>query len=278
MSRKRLSIHLIRVVVVVAILAATGLLGVPTVYAGGGDNNDETNPQVGAVGLGDYNNDGDYKDSNDLYYAVESAKGFWHEIYWAGWWSYGSWIRWDERAYEEYFKREVCGGLDSSYADGVDICWFQGHSNDWAVEDELVLSFIDETHDDEYLEHWEARWGDWDAEWMLIHTCKLFHSDYRSYWSLARRCHLICSASSNMWDSDDGERVAELLIDSGSSDVAYTVKYSWFHGLDWHQHFVTLYVMGENKDCGNDYIWGQGPVCADPPRDSTYYYWWYFCL
>jgi hypothetical protein len=275
MSRKRLSIYLIRVVVVVAILAATGLLGVPSVYGGGGDDNDETYPEVGVVGMGDYNDDGDYKDSNDLQYAVQSAKGFYYELRYVAGWS-REFYEMDSDVYERYFKREICGGEDSEYADACDICWFQGHSNDWA-EPQLTLSFVETGEDDKYLEYWEARWGDWDAEWMLIHTCKLFHSDWRSYWSLARHCHLICSAKTDMWDSNDGESVGERLIDSGANDVAYTVKYSWFYGLNWRQHFVTLYVMGENQECGNDYIWGQGQVCDDPPRDSTYYYWTYFC-
>jgi len=266
---------LIRVVVVIAILVATGLLGVPSVYGGSGDDNDTTYPEVGAAGMGDYNNDGDYKDSGDLKYAVSSAYGFKDELHdEAGWTT--RYYKTNNNVYEEHFKKESYGGVDYSYADACDICWYQGHSNDWA-KPQLTLSFVNTAHDDKYLEYKEARWGDWDAEWMLIHTCKLFHSDWRSYWSAARYCHLICSASSNMWDSNDGRSVAELLIDSGPGDVAYTVKYSWFHGIDLRQWFVSLYVMGENQQCGSDYIWGQGQVCADPPRDSTYYYWTYFC-
>jgi len=276
MSRKSLSIHLIRVILAVAILAATGFLRVPTAYAGDGDDNDETYPEAGAVGMGDYNNDGDYKDDNDLQYAVQSAYEFYFELcyYGPGWTP--RFCETGMSAHEEQFKRESYGGLDSTHADACDICWFQGHSNDWA-KPQLTLSFVNTAYDDKFLEYFEARWGDWDAEWMLIHTCKLFHSDYRYYWSAARYCHLICSASTNMLDSNDGEVVAERLIDSGANDVAYTVKSSWFYGLNWRQHFVTLYVMGENQECGNDYIWGQGQVCADPPRDTTYYYWTYFC-
>ncbi|MFO7774108.1 MAG: DUF6345 domain-containing protein [Dehalococcoidia bacterium] len=271
---------------VVALLAATGLLGAPTVHAGDGDYNDETNPSVGAVGLGDYNGDGDYKDAGDLYYAVQSATGFYNYLYDnAGWDSNENFRRFDNAAWEKHLKRHDYdyGGWDILYADDVDICWFQGHSAsvwDGFGSYHHALSFIDTTHDDKYLQYWEAKWGDWDLEWMFIHSCKILSDENRGWWARARNgIHLICGAKTMMQDRNDGGNVADYLIDDGLFDWARTVKWSWFHGCDIRQSSaVTLCVIGETHECGDDYIWGQGPVCADPPRDSTYNVWTYYCV
>jgi len=264
---------------VVAILAASRLLVTEMVYAGGGDSNDETNPSVGAVGMNNY-------DRKPLNNAVKSASGFYNYIYNnAGWDSWENFLKLDNAVYEKYFKRHDYdyGGWDILYADDVDICWFQGHSA--SVQDIFgnyyrALSFIDEEHDDKYLQYWEAKWGDWDVEWMLIHACKILSDHNRPKWTYARKgVHLICGAKSIMHDRNDGGNVADYLIDDfGWWDYAHTVKWSWFHGCDINQSSdVTLCIIGENHECGDDYIWGQGPVCADPVRDSTYNVWTYYC-
>ena len=273
MSRKRLSIHLIRVVLVVSILAATGLLGTSTVYA---DDGDET---VGAEGLNNYD--------APLYHAVESAEGFHDYLCDNSCYDCSdnsdSFFEQDDDAHEEHFKRNdntyyYYGGLDYLYADNVDICWFQGHSS--PNRPHQALSFIDTSHDDKYLEYWEAKWGDKDLEWMFIHSCEILSDENRGWWAWARNgIHLICGAKSIMHDCNDGGNVADYLVDDpGWWDFAHTVKWSWFHGCDINQwDDVILCVIGENQECGDDYIWCEGSVCDDPPLDSTYSVWTYYC-
>jgi len=275
MNRKLFSIHLVRVVLVVSMLAATGLLGTSTVYA------DDYDDSVGAVGLGDYNGDGDYEDSGDLDYAVESAEGFYDYLrLYSCYDCSDSFFRRDNYAWEKFFKRDdgSYGGWDFMYADDVDICWFQGHSS--AAKPHQALSFIDTTHDDEYLECSEAKWGDWDLEWIFLHTCEILSDANRPYWAWARNgIHLICGAKTLMQDRLDGANVADYLVDDpGLLDWAHTVKDSWFYGCDLHQSSaVTLCVIGETHECGDDYIWCEGSVCDDPTRDSTYNVWTYYC-
>jgi hypothetical protein len=269
MSRKRLSIHLIRVVLVVSVLAATGLLGTSTVYADDGDES------VGAAGLNDY---------ILVYHAVESAEGFYDYLIDNSCYDCDdSYFMQDEDVYEEHFKKSAYGGLDYLYADDVDICWFQGHSA--SVKDiygnyHHALSFIEDDYDDEYLEYWEAEWGDKDIEWMLIHSCKILSDENRGWWAWARNgIHLICGAKTTMHDRNDGGNVADFLVDDpGLFDWAHTVKDSWFEGCDLHQSDdVILCVIGETHECGDDYIWCEGEVCDDPQRDSTYNVWTYYC-
>jgi hypothetical protein len=271
---------------VVAILAASGLLGASMVYATSKDYNDATNPSVGAVGLGDYNQDGDYYDTpDDLRYAVSSATGFYTWLYSRGWNSYETFFFADNEACERYFKRHDAGygGVDIYYADGVDICWFQGHSALVGYPGlHHALSFINTMHDDKYLEWFEAKWGDWDLEWMFLHTCKILSDENWNwiYWQCALSgIHLICGAATTMHDCRDGPSVASLLTKDSYYDEARSVKYSWFHGCDYRQASdVLLRVMGGSYECGNDYIWGQGPVCADPPPPGDYSpLWEYYC-
>jgi hypothetical protein len=105
---------------------------------------------------------------------------------------------------------------------------------------------------------------------MFLHTCSILSDENWNwiYWQCALNgVHLICGAATHMHDyGDDGYHVAGLVTKDSLFDEAHTVKYSWFHGCDVHQTSdIVLRVMGATYECGDDYIWGQGPVCADPP-------------
>lgn len=271
MSRKPFSIHLIRVVLVVSILGATGLLGTSTVYADDGDES------VGAVGLNNYR-------LYPLLHSVESAEEFYDYLTDNSCYACSdSYFMQDEDVYEEHFKMSAYGGKDYLYADDVDICWFQGHS-DWKTDkygnEHKALWFIEDDYDDAYLEYWEAKWGDKDLEWMLLHCCRILSDENRGWWAWARNgIHLICGAKTTMQNRIDGGNVADYLVDDpGWYDWAHTVKWSWFHGCDINQSSaVTLCVIGETHECGDDYIWCEGEVCDDPQRDSTYNVWTYYC-
>jgi hypothetical protein len=282
MSSKPFSIHLIRVVLVVSILAATGFLRVSTVYALP-DHDDENHPAVGVAGLGDYNGDGDYDDYGDLpRVVVDSAVAFYNKLKSGG---YCIWPAWascfcseDEDAHEEHFKEYSWGGKDVYWADDVDICWWQGHSAVPNVHE--ALSFVDTTHDDKYLEHDDARWGDYDLEWMLIHSCSILADDNLDAWGQAfHGLHLLCGGQSDMYAANDGSHVANRLIDDGWWDYPWTVKDAWFYGVDCGQPpWVILAILGESPECGNDFIWRQGPVCDDPPVDGTLSFWTWTCI
>lgn len=120
-------------------------------YAGGGDYDDLNHPEVGAVGLGDYNQDGDYNDvPTDLRYAVASARAFYYWLYYRGWNNQQTFFFTDDYTYERDFKRDdgAYGGEDFKFADYVDICWFQGHSAPvWADHQALDLIAAEENGD-----------------------------------------------------------------------------------------------------------------------------------
>jgi len=282
MSSKHFSIHLIRVVLLISILVATLFLRVPTVYAIEWD--DENRPAVGVAGIGDYNHDGDYNDTGDLpRVVVDSAVAFYDKLvsdsaycrYPASWDCFCSE---DDDAHEKHFKEYSYGGLDTYWADDIDICWWQGHS---AIPDtHEALAFCLGSQDDRFLEHSDAKWGDYDLEWMLIHSCSILADDNLDAWGQAfNGLHLMCGAQTVMYAANDGHRVANYYVSDHSWDYPWTVKYGWFFGVDCGQPSgVILCILGESPECGNDYIWRQGTVCDDPPVDGTKYMWNWYCI
>lgn len=141
---------------------------------------------------------------------------------------------------------------------------YSGHGS----TDKLDVSTVTEK-----VYHNEAEWGDYDLEWIGLDCCLAGTSDFSSSFNGA---HLILGFSTTAYDSDLGSHWADYLVDSGANDIAYTVKNSWFYGADIDQPNGKIgKVMGETSSCGNDYIWGQGTVIADPSVDGSFTSWTY---
>ncbi|NMX21592.1 hypothetical protein C5S30_03985 [ANME-1 cluster archaeon GoMg4] len=253
------------VLCVYALLVVLISIAPAPVYAGNDDG--ENPPEVGVEWINDYPGT-----ENDRYYMDDSAGGLYNKLGNTGWdkrFNYG-----DSSAWEEDFKDVSNGGTDNIYIDDVDIAMFAGHST---VKDGHVALYFTTLHDDYYLEWFDPEWGDRDLEWIGLHSCQVLRDADLSYWACTLNgLHLLCGFKSYAYDTSTpmGKKWADRMIDDGWWDVAYTVKQSWWYAADVSQPSGTVVrVMGETLECGDDYIWGQGTVCSDPPVDGTKYYW-----
>lgn len=227
------------------------------VNAGSGDDNDASSPEVGVEWVTDYT----YPYS-DLPNSGTSANAFYNRLGTEGWTQ--KFNNGNSNAKAEHFESS---GSDSTYIDGVDIAFYQGHGS----TNKLDISAVSEK-----VYWYEAEWGDYDLEWIGLHACEVLQEDY--FADALNGVHLICGFSTSAYNyAEDGGAWADFLIDDGNDD-AYPVLSSWFYGLDIKQPAgVQLKVFGENANCGNDFIWGQGPVISDPPVDNIYSEWTHDC-
>jgi len=84
--------------------------------------------------------------------------------------------------------------------------------------------------------------------------------------------HLICGFKTAALNCVDGGNFAQKLLDGE------TVIDAWYHAIDQtHGTGYTVQIIGENSDCENDHIWGEGSVIADPTVDAQWSKWTYSC-
>jgi len=119
-------------------------------------------------------------------------------------------------------------------------------------------------------------YGDKDAEWIALGGCKTLSDSKGAYWASAMdKAHLILGWDTNADHAKYGTTWINEMVSDGASDPAKTVKDAWFSAADATQSQGRVArVIGENTNCGNDYIWGQGtgPI-SDPTVDNYYTYW-----
>ena len=265
--------------------AGTSSGSVQTFSVSTNDDNDAS-PEVGVEWIEHYDS------YPNLPYSQESAEGFYNmlvqEAGWNGCFDYG-----DNNAMEKHFKRDDpdwISGVDNVYIDTVDVAWFEGHGEDMGavllfnVAADDFYSWQKANPESSRLKN-EARWGDRDLEWIFINNCRALQAgsgtlkkDY-DFGLALNGTHLICGFINDSnwgWASYDGEYVAHYLIDDPDDpyDFPYRVRLAWFYGEDEAQPAgEQLRVIGENSTCGEDYIWGQGTVCADPVVDDYLAHW-----
>ena len=118
--------------------------------------------------------------------------------------------------------------------------------------------------------------GDHDLEWIALHSCHSTKSPGNfkgSHYGLDG-VHLICGfKTSGINRAADGTNFANRLLS------AEKVKDAWYHAIDeTHGSGYTVRIIGENSNCGNDKVWKEGFVTADPTVDSSYSSWTYNCV
>ncbi len=196
----------------------------------------------------------------------DDAWGLRDELDDAGWaWAgYGN-----SSAWEEDWKRSASGGTEGTYPDARDFAYFAGHGNSTS------FIFGNQTRDDCCVSTGDASgaWGDGDLEWVALAVCQTLTSD--GGWANAMDgLHLICGAVDNIADAEYGEDFGERLVSTWFLDGATRVKTAWFETMDrFMGSGVDIRVIGENSTMGNDYIWGEGTVAADPVVDCCYTRW-----
>jgi hypothetical protein len=224
---------------------------------GTADFQDLNYPQVGVEWVNDYQ-------VNPLSNSDDTALGFYNTLGNAGWvqmFEYG-----DDEAQVDHFTND---GVDWKFIDGVDIALFAGHGSfnitgNWIrlMEPNIVLFPT-------------CKWGDHDLDWIFLHGCHTtkYPVNFKSFpfWAM-NGVHLVCGYDTVGWDCDDGTTLATKLLQGKN------VTQAWFEAIDiTHDSQFLLRVVGENQDCGNDYIWGVGSVLSDPTVDSQVYQWDYQC-
>jgi Family of unknown function (DUF6345) len=166
------------------------------------------------------------------------------------------------------------GGIDSTYADEVDLFFILTHGNN--VNGSSILGYNVKIN--EWIGN-AATWqlGDtYNLEWLLIYGCKTV--DLNNVWGLGnvfQRLHQICGAYDNMYDGittdECGEDVGDNLTDGD------TVAEAWIDGVsDWyvdnHPIVVSCEVeatyRGGNFDwpqttLNRDHLWGEGTTVSD---------------
>jgi hypothetical protein len=178
----------------------------------------------------------------------------------------------DGDAWEKHFKDSVnYGGWDYLYADAVDLVMFCGHG------DAGELIFGASSQDDEYLQGYEAEWGDWDLDWVILEACEaLFYDDgvpldkFDGCFAQALNgTRLICGAATGMW-GPVGDGVGWYLFNGWSLTDA------WFQGAGEvqvaMQQSCTLRVIAEDLAYFGEQVWWCGTtIVTDPVVDSDYY-------
>ncbi len=196
-----------------------------------------------------------------------------------------TWLHGDANAHEVHFKNTGIGNGDNNdHADNADLAYFSGHGTsqvDAGYTNTSLgsMKFGDTTHDDAYIvpSDMANAWGDDQMEWLVSTSCQTLRVAGRPYWKLGMvGVHLLCGSDSVIADKSYGEVLGEETVDNGLFDTAVTVKQSWFDAMDeWNGAHEGAVVQAENSTMGNDFIWNEGTVAADPTVDATWITWIY---
>ena len=174
-------------------------------------------------------------------------------------------------AWERDFKDPSYGGADQQYADNVDLTYYYGHGNPDGFT-------FEGPYDDGFLHRTEAKWGNRDAEWLIIEACSVLALNsggkgFAQRWGSAfDGLHQILSYENTVYDVPGrGHILAKKLL--GKKIAWFTLKprkvrQSWVETATWVQPTkVNWAVMGPVKDGEfanyNDYFHGRGKVSAD---------------
>jgi hypothetical protein len=205
----------------------------------------------------------EYDSTNGLGVNRDSATSFANRMAADGWDKKFFWG--DSNAWEKDFKDVSKGGWDSSYADNVDMVFWEGHGSPDG------LYFPAGSHDDDVASYDDAIWGNLDVEWVFAHSCSVLADSHLSDWAYkacANGCHMFCSHATTVYACNAGDKLAQYLI-SGRS-----VMDAWFQQhIDLQPSGVTAKVIC-TQATANDHIWKHGSVGPWPvPGDTWWQYW-----
>jgi hypothetical protein len=171
-------------------------------------------------------------------------------------------------AFEKDFKDVTKGGWDTTYVDNVDAQWYTGHGSPSSFTFKSSV-------DDKWVTPSDAKWGDWDLEWLQLESCQVLADtsgthDYFSRWGgTMDGLHILNGFHTNAHciNGGTGGRFAEYLFGA------------WYRGpltvrQAWAQMAIDKEPSGDvYRSMGNigpswvtnigDYFWGQGPTGPD---------------
>ena len=171
-------------------------------------------------------------------------------------------------AFEKDFKDVSLGGWDTTYVDNVDAQWYTGHGSPGSFTFKSSV-------DDKWITPSDARWGDWDLEWMQLESCQVLADtsgthDYFSRWGgTMDGLHILNGFHTNAYciGGGTGRRFAEYLFPAWYRG-ALTVRQAWAQmAIDKEPSGVVYRSMGNIASNGatniGDFFWGQGPTGPD---------------
>lgn len=223
--------------------------------------------------------------ADDLRYVFNVCNGLDSELRAAG---HTRRFYWGETDCWEIDMRAVAeGGIDSDWADDVDLFFIFTHGNH--SDGHAMLAY--DVERDRWIgtsEDW--RFGDdWNLEWLLIYGCHTVErADPITLWPVFQRLHVLCGAWGDMWDGPTTDEVGEDVGDNLTDGK--TVEDSWLDGVsDWwfdnHPIALAMEVQatwnGGSFDWPNttlmrDHLWGHGTTVADIyPADRYWMSWWW---
>ena len=197
------------------------------------------------------------QDSAIGFKGVMAAHGIGTAFDWRGW-----------AAFEKDFKDVTKGGWDTSYVDNVDAQWYTGHGSPSSFTFKSSVDDKDVTPSD-------ARWGDWDLEWLQLESCQVLADtngtwDYFSRWGgTMDGLHILNGFHTNAHciAGGTGGRFAEYLFGAWNRGPL-TVRNAWAHMAIDKEPAGDVYRSMGNIAPGwvtniGDFFWGQGPTGPD---------------
>ena len=169
----------------------------------------------------------------------------------------------ESNVWESDFKDPTLGGDDSTYGDNVDLMWFQGHGNPdgFATHPTPGDGFVDKA---------DASWGNYDLEWMVVHSCSVLElgSGATHVWNRWRPAfdglHMLLGYGNNSYNVDgDGNEFGDNLADDDMR-----IRSAWVDANEAEQPNGVIYrYMGVYGPSGewnrSDYFHGIGSVSGD---------------
>jgi Family of unknown function (DUF6345) len=197
------------------------------------------------------------QDSAIGFKAVMSSHAIPTAFDWRGW-----------AAFEKDFKDVTKSGWDTTYVDNVDAQWYTGHGSPSSFTFKASV-------DDQNVTPSDARWGDWDLEWLQLESCQVladtngFH-DYFSRWGgTLDGLHILNGFHTNAYciNGGTGRRFAEYLFPAWNRGPL-SVRNAWaMMAIDKEPSGVVYRSMGNIATSGatniGDFFWGQGPTGPD---------------
>lgn len=176
-------------------------------------------------------------------------------------------------AWELDWKRTALGGSAYRLCDDVDLVAFAGHGYPNALQFAAKKSDWQSTPSDMDL-------GVRDAEWALTYTCNFLKGTPADFGSAANGVHLICGYATDMTLTPNGGEIFSEYAKPHGTRQAYGVRVAWYKYGQATQSWISRNVARTfgAKTAVNDFLWGYGPVAADPPAYSSstagqYAYW-----
>lgn len=187
---------------------------------------------------------------------------------------------WGERdAWETDFKASTAGGDDTHFSDDVDMMFFTGHANNNSF---LVSSSNSDTN----IVSGDPRWGDRDAEWIVIAACGPLQVSptLNTRWGPTfQGLHAILGYATNSADTAaEGSTLVNYMKGFRFLNILMlppqTVVVSWLAtGIDIQGSGVTIGAMGPIRSDGvtnmNDFFWNAGSVGPDIPASRITGFW-----